>query len=60
MMYSLTRDAKWLAWFEEMFTKVAGEDDQISQEDFKNVLKVSKVRPTLQHTSLIYMYIHFQ
>lgn len=42
-MYSLNRDAKWLAWFEEMFTRIAGEDRQISLEEFKGVLKVTKV-----------------
>ncbi len=42
--YSLNRDAKWLAWFEEIFTKIAGEDREISLEEFKSVLKVTKVR----------------
>ena len=43
VLFSLNRDGKWLAWFEEMFTQIAGEDRQISLEEFKTVLKVSKV-----------------
>lgn len=42
-MYSLDRDAKWLAWFEQQFSMVAGEDRQIDINEFKQALHVKKV-----------------
>ncbi|XP_060064891.1 NADPH oxidase 5-like [Ylistrum balloti] len=35
-------DAKWLAWIEQQFTTIAGEDGEISLEEFKDALKVKK------------------
>ena len=40
---SLDRDAKWLAWFEQQFSMVAGEDRQIDINEFKRALHVKKV-----------------
>lgn len=42
-MCSLDRDAKWLAWFEQQFSMVAGEDRQIDINEFKQALHVKKV-----------------
>jgi len=42
-IYSLDRDAKWLAWFEQQFSMVAGEDRQIDINEFKQALHVKKV-----------------
>lgn len=53
MQCSLNKDAKWLAWIEEMFTKVAGEDRKISLDEFISVLKVSKV---ITSSTMIWMY----
>jgi len=44
LSYSLDRDAKWLAWFEQQFSMVAGEDRQIDMDEFKQALHVKKVR----------------
>ncbi|XP_065906157.1 NADPH oxidase 5-like isoform X2 [Dysidea avara] len=38
----LDRDAKWLAWFEQQFSMVAGEDRQIDMDEFKRALHVKK------------------
>ena len=43
---SLNRDAKWLAWFEQQFSMVAGEDRQIDMNEFKQALHVKKVELT--------------
>lgn len=43
-MCSLDRDAKWLAWFEQQFSMVAGEDRQIDMDEFKRALHVKKVK----------------
>lgn len=43
LICSLDRDAKWLAWFEQQFSMVAGEDRQIDINEFKRALHVKKV-----------------
>lgn len=42
--YFASRDeeVKWLAWMEVQFKKIAGEDGEISLEEFKNALGVKK------------------
>ena len=50
----MNRDAKWLAWFETLFTEIAGEDRQISLDEFRAALKVSKVHKLLS-IQLIYL-----
>ena len=42
--HSMDRDAKWLAWFEQQFSIVAGSDRQIDLEEFKTALHVKEVR----------------
>ena len=39
----MDRDAKWLAWFEQQFSMVAGSDRQIDLEEFKHALHVKEV-----------------
>lgn len=41
--YSMDRDAKWLAWFEQQFSNLAGSDRQIDLEEFKEALHVKEV-----------------
>ena len=41
---SMDKDAKWLAWFEQRFTEVAGTDRQIDFDEFKRALNVTQVR----------------
>lgn len=43
-IYSMDRDAKWLAWFEQQFSNLAGSDRQIDLEEFKEALHVKEVR----------------
>lgn len=43
MYTSMNRDAKWLAWFEQQFSSVAGSDRQIDLEEFKKALQVKQV-----------------
>ena len=40
---SMDRDAKWLAWFEQQFSNLAGNDRQIDLEEFKEALHVKEV-----------------
>ena len=50
----MNKDAKWLAWLEEQFSRVSGESRQISLHDFTNVLGVKEVRKSfLQFFSFI-------
>jgi hypothetical protein len=39
----MDRDAKWLAWFEQQFSSLAGSDRQIDLEEFKEALHVKEV-----------------
>lgn len=39
----MDRDAKWLAWFEQQFSILAGSDRQIDLEEFKKALNVKQV-----------------
>lgn len=39
----MDRDAKWLAWFEQQFSMVAGSDRQIDLSEFKIALNVKQV-----------------
>ena len=39
----MDRDAKWLAWFEQQFSNLAGSDRQIDLEEFKEALHVKEV-----------------
>lgn len=39
----MDKDAKWLAWFEQRFTEVAGTDRQIDFDEFKRALNVTQV-----------------
>lgn len=39
----MDRDAKWLAWFEQQFSSLAGSDRQIDIEEFKEALHVKEV-----------------
>ena len=39
----MDRDAKWLAWFEQQFSNLAGNDRQIDIEEFKEALHVKEV-----------------
>ena len=41
--HSMDRDAKWLAWFEQQFSNLAGSDRQIDLEEFKEALHVKEV-----------------
>lgn len=41
--YSMDRDAKWLAWFEQQFSMVAGSDRQIDLQEFKHALHLKDV-----------------
>lgn len=43
MLHSMDRDAKWLAWFEQQFSSLAGSDRQIDIEEFKEALHVKEV-----------------
>ena len=43
MLHSMDRDAKWLAWFEQQFSNLAGSDRQIDIEEFKEALHVKEV-----------------
>lgn len=45
---SMDRDAKWLAWFEQQFSMVAGSDRQIDLAEFKIALNVKQVRWLVQ------------
>lgn len=47
----MDRDAKWLAWFEQQFSMVAGSDRQIDLQEFKNALHVKDVSTTNLGTS---------
>lgn len=40
---SMDRDAKWLAWFEQQFSMMAGSDRQIDLDEFKQALNVKQV-----------------
>ena len=40
---SMEKDAKWLAWAEQRFAQVAGEDRLIYLDEFKKALNVKKV-----------------
>ncbi len=42
-MLSMTGDAKWLAWFEQQFSAVAGSDRQIDLNEFKQALHLKEV-----------------
>lgn len=42
-VFSLDRDAKWLAWFEQQFSLVAGADRQIGMVEFTKALHVKEV-----------------
>ena len=42
----MDRDAKWLAWFEQQFSMMAGSDRQIDLEEFKHALNVKQVTIT--------------
>ena len=46
----MDRDAKWLAWFEQQFSMMAGSDRQIDLEEFKHALNVKQV--TYTHFSM--------
>lgn len=37
-------EQKWLAWMEVQFQKIAGDDGEISLEEFKDALGVKRVR----------------
>ena len=39
----MNKDAKWLAWFEQQFSSVAGSDRQIDLNGFKEALHVKQV-----------------
>ena len=39
----MEKDAKWLAWAEQRFAQVAGEDRLIYLDEFKKALNVKKV-----------------
>ena len=43
IILSMTGDAKWLAWFEQQFSNLAGSDRQIDLEEFKEALHVKEV-----------------
>ena len=49
--HSMDRDAKWLAWFEQQFSTVAGSDRQIDLQEFKHALHLKDVSTTNQDTS---------
>lgn len=36
-------DSKWLSWMETQFADIAGDDGEISLEEFKDALKVKRV-----------------
>jgi Ca2+-binding EF-hand superfamily protein len=38
----MDRDAKWLAWFEQQFSIVAGDDRQIDRDEFRQALRVKQ------------------
>ena len=40
---SMDKDAKWLAWFEEQFSLVAGSDRKIDLQEFEKALDVKEV-----------------
>ena len=46
----MDRDAKWLAWFEQQFSMVAGSDRQIDLQEFKHALHLKDVSTTNQDT----------
>ena len=39
----MNHDAKWLAWFEQQFSSVAGSDGQIDLNEFKQALHLKEV-----------------
>ena len=39
----MNKDAKWLAWLEQQFSRISGESRQISLHDFTEVLQVKEV-----------------
>ena len=43
LVFSMEKDAKWLAWAEQRFAQVAGEDRLIYLDEFKKALNVKKV-----------------
>ena len=45
----MDRDAKWLAWFEQQFSNLAGSDRQIDIEEFKEALHVKEVSVRSQY-----------
>ena len=50
----MDKDAKWLAWFEQQFAEVAGEDRLIGIADFRKAFKMANLQ------WLAYMHsIHF-
>lgn len=39
----MNHDAKWLAWFEQQFSSVAGSDGQMDLNKFKQALHLNEV-----------------
>ena len=48
----MDRDAKWLAWFEQQFSIMAGTDRQIDLEEFKQALNVKQVLTVSEYLCL--------
>ena len=55
----MNKDAKWLAWLEEQFSRVSGESRQISLHDFTNVLGVKEVRKSFLRFFHLYHILQF-